>query len=163
MLKLAFGWFPCKCTWEFVVYHWMLVKKPLYPDCFVQCMTRGRGEENFFPNLGINFSILSGTSCLRFSQAQKVKLIPLSEKMVKRFLRNESLTENRALWLQVAGDCVGTCCRKLSDLLAFLCRIDGDCLECLLFWFGSVSGPLGCLPSPRWLFEEGLHNCPFDL
>lgn len=59
--QLGFDVFLCTYTWEFAACRWMIVEKPLNPDCFVQfiaSLKRGRGKEKFLPNLGIRFSSL---------------------------------------------------------------------------------------------------------
>lgn len=124
------------------------VPRLLCPICYK--LKRGRGKEKTFPNLGISFFSLEWYQ--RLSQAQEVKLIPLSVKTFKTartFWGINTLTENEALWFQVvAVDSVGTFCRKLPELADTFCRIDDNMFVVFVILFWSASGLLGCLPSP---------------
>lgn len=74
-------------------------------------LKRGRGKENFFSNLGINFSSLVWHQLLVTYTTQEIRLIPLvvkTVKMGKNILWNQCAFWNEALELQVvAVGCVG--------------------------------------------------------
>lgn len=127
LINGCWNWFPCKSTWEFAVSHWDDSKQTTVPRLLG--LKRGRGKENFFPNLGISFSSLVWHQLLVTYTTQEIRLIPLmvkTLKMVKNFLWNCVFSGNEALTLQVvAVGCVGTFCRKLSD---FFCWINDDYL-----------------------------------
>lgn len=102
--------------WEFAISHWDDSKQS--PGPRLLGLKRGRGKENFFPNLGIGFSILVWHHLLVTYTTQEVKLIPLAIKtlkMLKNFLWNQLSWEWGIGIAGVAVDCVGTFCRKLSD------------------------------------------------
>lgn len=125
LINEYWNWFSSKYTWEFAISLWDDSKQTTVSRLLG--LKRGRGKENFFPNLDISFSSIVWHQLLVTYTTQEVKLIPLKVwRWSGTFHGINVLSGNEALTLQVvAVDCVGTFCRKLSDSF---CRINDDYL-----------------------------------